>query len=308
MFYFIFIGLALQCHGWRDMVKPQEAANISCDGDCVTVTIEGWNRITRQELSLSMGMCDTSGCNTTCDKAIKSLRNVDLKRCNAKCCSQDFCNAISTSPNPMKQRIKTEQKTMKRLTRETTRAKQDGGGLQCFECKAGTDYQDCYNIQSVTQCGSEYNSCFSITGKLSRQSDEVVTHRGCGLKTIDCNVTQLCTDTQSKLFVNHRVNMETCNAYCCKGSFCNIYIPTRPADDHKTKTMISTRPRRTVRRSQAPPVKCYECKPDTFNSMCKTNVTERSCVTGSHGYDGCFTMTATIANATSGEVGVHMID
>ncbi|KAK3737792.1 hypothetical protein QZH41_004837 [Actinostola sp. cb2023] len=254
-------------------------------------------------------MCDTDGCNTTqlCDLAKKSVRNFDLKKCNASCCERDLCNAIGIP------------KITNELNVQTGYVKPDydddddedddddystlATGPSCFECKEGTDFHTCDLVPNVVRCGLEYNSCFSITGSLSSQSDELVTHRGCGLEIIDCNVTQLCIDTRNKLFVNQDLELKTCNGYCCKGDFCNSFNPTRPANELGKSSSLGTRARRTAKRSErSHPMKCYECKPDSFSSMCKRNTTERSCVTGSDGYDGCFTMTATIINSTTGEV------
>lgn len=288
------VGIALQCYSWRD---SNDALPVSCDLGCASVTLKGWNRITTKQLSLSIGMCNDGACNTTCNRALKLVRNFDLKECNASCCNHDLCNTNSTSPNPTEQRaVQTQAKP--RMTRKT---EDKSTGLKCYKCEEGKDFHDCNNEEDIDYCGPEHNSCFSITGTLSRDSSDVITHRGCGLEMIDCNITQLCIDTRNKLSVNHGLEMKTCTAYCCRGPFCNKYIPTRPADDDIT-TIVTTRARRTVKRSQSSSMKCYECKPDTFESLCTTNVTEKACVTGSGGYDGCFTMTATITNATSGQV------
>lgn len=297
----VVLGIALHCYSWRDGSEP---INVTCDNACAVVKLDGWDRITRQELSLTVGMCDDGGCNTTCNTALdlKLVRNIDLKECNASCCERDFCNTISSSPNPTEKRLQTRAKP--RMTREVKRNDKEVWytGLKCYKCTAGMDFHDCNNILDVEHCGPQHSTCFSVTGKLTRDSTEVITHRGCALEAFHCDVTKLCNDTNNKLLVNDGVRLETCDGYCCSGSFCNRYIPTKPIGD-KTTSMVTTRKRRTVKNSPSPSsLKCYECKPDTFDSLCTTNETERSCVTGRYGYDGCFTMTATITNATTDEV------
>lgn len=293
------VGIALQCYSWRDDSEP---VNVTCENACALVKMDGWDIITRQELSLAVGMCDDGACNTTCKRALdlKLVRNIDLKICNASCCTRDLCNTISDSPNPTEKRLQTRAKP--RITREVNTNDKEvwHTGLRCFKCTAGMDFHDCNNIQNVEYCGPEHDTCFSVTGKLTRDSTDVITHRGCALEAFNCDMMKLCNDTNNKLLVNEGIQLETCDGYCCSGSFCNRYIPTKPAKD---KTAVTTRARRTVKNSPSPSfLKCYQCKPDTFGSMCTTNETETSCVTGSYGYDGCFTMTSVITNATTGEV------
>lgn len=271
-------------------------------------------------------MCDNGACSATrlCNMALKTIRNFDVTKCNAKCCDSDMCNAIPVSSTPTEgmQTI-----PIPRAARSTKRVYRTIGvpmttedeveeydftpamGINCFSCQEGSELDVCHLLPSVSRCGLEYDSCVSITGTLADSENIQVAYRGCGLAETNCNITQLCIDVRNKLFVNEGKELATCNGYCCRNNFCNNFNPTRPVQ--VSGRLKTTKARRTAPAkktpSKSPPIKCYECKPEAFGTMCNKNTTSRMCETGYHGYDSCMTMTAVIVNSTTNEVFQNII-
>ncbi|XP_031573909.1 uncharacterized protein LOC116307716 [Actinia tenebrosa] len=317
--------LALKCYQWTEDEDPTKGKARTCKPEaseyqsCVLIGLAGFNRITRQKLTLTQGMCDNGVCNATrlCNIALKTIRNFDTTKCNAKCCDSDMCNAIpfSTTPTEGMQTI-----PIPRVARSTRRVYRTIGdpmttddeveeydftpatGINCFYCQEGSDLDSCHLLPSVARCGMEYDSCVTITGTLADNKSIEVAYRGCGLAEINCNIKQHCIDVENKLFVNEGKQMATCNGYCCRSNFCNNFNPTRPVEVSsrlKTTKTRRTAPAKKTTPSESTPIKCYECRPEVFGAMCRKNATARTCETGYDEYDSCLTMTASITNATT---------